>query len=302
MSTLNYHHLRLFQAVAREGNLTRASKHLCLTPQTVSTQIRSLEEALGETLFERIGRRLVITDVGRVVLQYADEIFGIGQELEETLRGRTAERPLRLVVGVANVLPKLIVHRLVEPALKVGPSVRIVCREGTPEQLLGELATQRLDVVLSDGPIPRGTSIRAYNHHLGECGVTLMAEPDLARRLRRGFPRSLDGEPVLLPTGDAVLRAELDAWFRDHGVHPVVAGEFEDSALLKSFGQAGVGFFAIPSVVADEVARQYDVKPIGVADELSENFYAISVERRLRHPGVMAISSAARSELFADSA
>ncbi len=300
MGPLNYHHLRLFQAVAREGNLTRASGHLHLTPQTVSTQIRDFEESIGEKLFDRKGRRLLLTDLGRVVLQYADEIFSVGQELQETLRGQGTERPLRLIVGVANVLPKLIVHRLIEPALEVGRSVRIVCREGTPEELFADLSVHRLDVVLSDGPIPQRMSVRAYNHHLGACGVTFMARPELARRLRGGFPGSLDGVPVLLPTGDAALRNELDSWFRGHDVRPVVVGEFEDSALLKAFGQAGVGFFAIPSVIADEVARQYNVRPVGRPEELKENFYAISAERRLRHPGVVAICNAARSELFAD--
>ena len=298
METLNYHHLRLFWAVAHEGNLTRASKKLHLAPQTVSTQIRDFETALGEQLFRRSGRRMLLTDVGHVALRYADEIFSLGQEFREALRGQPTGRPLRLVVGVADVMPKLVAHRLIEPALLLEEPVRIVCREGTPEKLLADLAIHGLDVVLSDAPIPPGMNVRAYNHQLGRCGVTFMAQPDLARRLRKGFPRSLEGAPVLLPSEDTVLRRELDEWFDERGVRPVIAGEFEDSALLKVFGQAGAGFFAVPTVIEDEVARQYEVQAIGATEDVSERFYAISVERRIRHPAVMAICEAARSELF----
>jgi len=298
MESFNYHHLRLFWAVAHEGNLTRASKKLHLAPQTVSTQIRDFEATLGEKLFRRSGRRMVLTDVGHVALRYADEIFSLGQELREALRGQPTGRPLRLVVGVADVMPKLVAHRLIEPALLLEEPVRIVCREGTPEKLLADLSIHGLDVVLSDAPIPPGMNVRAYNHQLGRCGVTFMAQRDLARRLRKGFPRSLEGAPVLLPNEDTVLRRELDEWFDERGVRPVIAGEFEDSALLKVFGQAGAGFFAVPTVIAKEVVRQYEVQPIGATDDVSERFYAISVERRVRHPAVAAICEAARSELF----
>ena len=253
MENLNYHHLRLFWAVAREGNLTRASVKLHLTPQTVSTQIRDFETALGEKLFRRSGRRMPLTDVGHVALRYADEIFSVGQEFMETLRGQPTGRPLRLVVGVADVLPKLVARRLIEPALHLDDAVRIVCREGTPEKLLADLAIHGLDVVLSDGPIPPGVRVRAYNHQLGRCGITFMARADLASRLREGFPRSLDGAPVLLPGEDAVLRRELEGWFNACGVRPVIVGEFEDSALLKVFGQAGVGFFSVPTMIEKEV-------------------------------------------------
>lgn len=299
MESLNYHHLRLFRAVAREGNLTRASGLLFLTPQTVSTQIRDLEAAMGEKLFTRAGRSMVLTDIGRVVLGYADEIFSVGEELQEALRGQSTERPLRLIVGVANALPKLIVHRVVEPALQIDRTVRIVCQEGQPVDLLAQLAIHHVDVVLSDAPIPARSGVRAYNHHLGSCGVTFMARQPVAKRLKRRFPESLDGEPILLPTRDSVLRGELDAWFRKNDIHPVIAGEFDDSALLKAFGQAGVGAFAIPTVVEDEVARQYHVKSFGQPEGVTENFYAISAERRLRHPGIVAICEAARAELFA---
>lgn len=299
MGTLNFHHLRLFQAVAREGNLTRASRQLHLTPQTVSTQIRDLEAALGERLFRRDGRRLVLTDAGQIALRYANEIFSLGQEFQETLRGQPTGRPPRILVGVADVLPKLIVHRLIEPALRLDEPIHLVCHEGSPTDLLAALAVHRLDVVLSDSPIPPTVKVRAYNHLLGTCGITFMAHPKLAKRLRRRFPESLDGAPVLLPIDPAVLRGLLDGWFESSGVRPVIVGEFEDSALLKSFGQAGEGFFAIPTVMEEEVARQYEVEPIGRTEDIIESFYAISVERRVRRAAVVAICEAARFELFA---
>lgn len=299
MGHLNYHHLRLFWAVAHEGNLTRASEKLHLTPQTVSTQICDFEEALGEKLFQRAGRRLVLTDVGHVAVKYADEIFSVGREFLETLRGQPTGRPLRLMVGIADVMPKLVAHRLIKPALQLERPVRIVCREGTPEKLLAELAIHGLDVVLSDAPIPQGVSVRAYNHLLGKCGVTFVARAELASHLRRGFPKSFDQAPALLPSENTVLRGGLDQWFDQQGIRPVVVGEFEDSALLKVFGQEGTGFFAVPSVIVDKVAQQYGVEPIGETDEVEERFYAISVERRVRHPAVVAVCDAARSEIFA---
>ena len=299
METLNYHHLKLFWAVAREGNLTRASATLHLTPQTVSGQIRVLEAALGEELFLRSGRRLILTDIGRVVLRYADDIFSTGQELLETLRGQPTGRPLRLTVGVADVVPKLVAYRLIEPALHLPEPVRVVCREGTPESLLAELAVHRLDVVLSDGPIPPTSRVKAYNHQLGSCGVTFMARADRAAGLVGRFPGCLDGAPVLLPSGHAALRLALDGWFDRSGIRPVIAGVFDDSALLKVFGQAGAGVFAVPTVIKEEVMRQYQVVPIGATDEVPERFYAISAERRVSHPAVVAICEAARSELFA---
>ncbi len=298
MESLNYHHLKLFQAVASTGHLTRASASLHLTPQTVSTQIRSLEAALGEPLFHRTGRRLVLSEAGRVALQYADEIFSLGRELQETLRGLPTGNPLRTLVGVTDALPKLIVHQLVEPALQISEPIQIVCHEGSPSELIADLAVHRLDVVLSDSPMPTSIKVKAYNHLLGSCGISFMARSDLAKRLRGGFPQSLHGAPVLLPTEAAFVRRELDEWFLTLGVRPKMVGEFEDSALLKSFGQAGEGFFAIPSVIEREVARQYEVEKIGTTEDVKESFYAISAERRVRHPAVVAICDTARSKLF----
>ena len=298
MEQLNYHHLRLFQAVAREGNLTRASARLHLTPQTVSSQIRVMERSLGEALFRRSGRRMLLTKAGAVALSFADEIFTLGQELQETLRGQPTDRPLRLLVGSPEGMPKLIVHRLLEPAMHLEEPVQIVCHERNPTELLADLAVHRLDVVLADCPIPPSAKVRAYNHLLGSCGTCFMARPALAARLRDGFPGSLNGAPVLLPTGDAILRRNLDHWFESKHLRPRIVGEFEDSALLKSFGQAGEGFFAVPSVVETEVARQYQVETLGRTDEILESYYAISVERRVRHAAVAAICESARTSLF----
>jgi LysR family transcriptional activator of nhaA len=295
---LNYHHLLYFWMVAREGNLTRASRELHLTPQTVSAQIRALEESLGERLFDRPGRRLVLTETGRLAYGYAEEIFGLGRELRDALRGRVTGRPVELVVGVVDVLPKLVAHQLIRPALEMGEPVRIVCREASAPDLLAQLAVHRLDVVLSDTPIPPGMSLRAFNHLLGECGVTFFAARELAAKLRRRFPASLDDVPVLLPTEDSVLRRSLDQWFDSRGIRPRAVAEFQDSALLKVFGQAGLGVFCAPAVLETAVRRQYGVRVVGRTDEVVERFYAISGERRIRHPAVAALCDTARTELF----
>ena len=299
MYRLNYQHLRYFWAVSRHGNLTRASAELHLTPQTVSSQIHDLEDGLGEKLFARQGRRLVLTDIGHMVFRYADEIFSLGRELQDAVRGLPAGRPMHLVVGVADVLPKLIAHRLIDPALRMEEPVQVICHQAASERLLAELAIHGLDVVLSDAPIPPAVKIRAYNHLLGECGITFMASGKLASGLRKGFPESLDGAPLLVPVRGTAVRQQLDTWFSTRSIRPAIVGEFEDSALLKVFGQAGMGFFAIPSVVEDEVRAQYDVEPIGTVHEIVERFYAISVERKVQHPAVAAICDAARGDLFA---
>ena len=299
MDWLNYHHLLYFWTVAREGSVARAGERLRLAQPTISGQIRALERSLGQKLFARAGRGLVLTEFGRMVYRHADEIFAIGRELTEAVKGRPAGRPIRFVVGVADVLPKVVAYRLLEPALRIREPLRIVCREDKPEPLLARLALHELDIVLSDAPAPPGVKIRSFNHLLGECGVTFLAAPSLAEKTRRRFPRSLDGAPVLLPIEGTALRRSLDEWFDRSGVMPLVAGEFDDSALAKAFGQAGVGIFAVPSVVESEVRRQYAVRTVGRTDEIRERFYAISVERRLKHPAVVAISEAARHETFA---
>jgi len=297
MEWLNYHHLLYFWLAAREGGVTRASEELRLAQSTVSAQIRALEHALDEKLFRREGRRLALTDVGRVVYRYADEIFALGRELQDTVRDRPTGRPLRLHVGVTDVVPKLVAHRLLAPVLAGEAPVRITCTEGKAEQLLADLAVHRLDLVIADAPVGPGMRVRAFNHALGESAVAFFATPALAARHRRGFPRSLDGAPLLLPTDNTAVRRALDHWFEAEGIRPAIVSEFEDSALLKVFGQHGAGLFPAPAGFAREVCRQYAVREVGRVDSVRERFWAISVERRLKHPAVVAISEAARTVL-----
>ena len=299
MDWLNYHHLRYFWAVAREGGVTRASRRLHISQPTVSAQIRELEQALGEALFAKKGRTLELTEVGRLVYRYADEIFGLGRELLDAVKGGVPGRTPLLRVGIDNVVPKVIAYRLLEPALKLDTPLHVVCHEDKPERLMAALAVHELDIVLTDAPVGTGLSVRAYNHLLGECAVTVFGQESLARAHRAHFPRSLDGAPLLLPTEGTALRRSLDAWFEAQSIRPRVVGEFEDSALLKVFGEAGRGLFAAPSATEAEVRRQYRVHRVGTIDAVKERFYAISVERKLKHPAVVAISEAARAKLFA---
>ena len=298
MDWLNYHHLLYFWLVVREGGVARAAARLRLSPPTVSGQVRALESALGEKLFERRGRHLVPTDMGRLVYRYADEIFSLGGELVDTVKGRPTGRPVRLVVGVADAVSKLIAYRLLQPALQLPEPVRIVCREDRPERLLAELSVHGLDLVLSDAPVGPAVNVRAFNHLLGECGVGFFAAPKLAQRLSGRFPESLHGVPMLLPTETTALRRALDQWFEAQGIRPQVVSEFEDSALLKVFGQQGLGVFPAPSAIEAEVRRQYGVRLVGTTTAVRERFYAISVERRLKNPAVVAICDAARATLF----
>jgi LysR family transcriptional activator of nhaA len=298
MEWLNYHHLLYFWTVVHEGSVARAAEQLRLAQPTVSGQIRVLEEALGEKLFTRSGRALVPTEVGRTVYRYADEIFSLGRELMDTLRDRPTGRPVRLVVGVADAVSKLIAYRLLEPALALDEPVHVVCREDKPERLLADLAVHGVDLVLSDSPVPPTVRVRAFGHLLGECGTTVFAAPKQAAALRRSFPSSLAGAPFLMPADGTALRRALDAWLEAHGVRVSVVGEFDDSALMKTFGQAGIGAFAAPSVIEREVQAQYGVRVVGRLEAVRERFYAISVERRIKHPAVAAISEQARTRLF----
>jgi len=291
---LNYHHLLYFYTVAREGSVTRASKVLRLAQPTLSGQIRKLEASLDEKLFVREGRNLALTDVGQVVYRYADEIFSLGGEMMDTLRGRPTNRPAKLIVGIADVVPKLVCHRLLRTALELEDPVQLVLREGKTHELMAALALQEYDVVLTDAPLGPPVRVKAFNHSLGGCGVGFFAEPGLARRHRRGFPKSLDGAPMLLPTVNTALRHSLDAWFDALDVRPSVVGDIEDTALMKVFGQHGSGIFAAPIVVADEIRKMHGVQLVGRTDEVREEFYAITVERRITHPAVAAIAEAAR--------
>lgn len=302
MQWLNYHHLLYFWVVAREGGLVPAGKVLRLSHSTLSAQIHALEDQLGEKLFEKSGRKLALTELGRVALSYADEIFGLGREMVEVVKGKAPGKVLRLGVGVVDVVPKLVVRRLLEPALTLALPVRIVCREDRYDRLLADLALHELDIVISDAPVPAGSHVRAYNHLLGETSITFFGTSSLVRAVKREFPRSLHGAPMLLPLPGSPLRRALDQWFQRQGVQPRVVAEFEDSALLKVFGGDGLGIFAAPSVVEREVSAQYGVAAIGHTNAVRERFYAISGERRLQNPAVVAISDAARQQLFARSA
>ena len=297
MEWLNYHHLLYFWTVARFGSVSRASAELRLTQATVSAQLKSLEKSLGEELFRKSGRHLALTETGKLAFRYADEIFSLGQEMLGTLKGRSEGRLARVTVGVTDVLPKLVVYQLVEPALKLKESYRIICREGTNEELLPALALHDIDVVLTDAPLDPGSNVKAFNHLLGECGSTLFGAPKLTETYRRGFPKCLDGAPFLLPTRNTTARRSLDQWFEAQRIAPLIVAEFEDSALLKVFGQHGLGLFFAPTVIARDVQRQYDVKVIGQVETMRERFFAISLDRKLKHPAVVAISEAAKLKL-----
>jgi LysR family transcriptional activator of nhaA len=299
MEWLNYHHLLYFWLVAKEGSIARASVELRLAQPTISGQIRQLEEVLGDKLFTRKGRYLVLTELGQLVFRYADEIFSIGRELMDAVKGRPTRRPLQLVVGIVDVLPKGIVRLLLEPARKLAPPVRLVCREDRPlDEFLAELSTYAVDVVLADTPVAPGARVRAFSHLLGECGTSFLAHGRLARERRRGFPKSLDGAPLLLPGAKSTVRRALDQWIYAQDVRPAIVGEFDDPALMNLFAEDGVGIIAAPSVLEDELRRRFQVEVIGRAAALRQRFYAISVERKLRHPAVIAITESARRDLF----
>ncbi|MFO0879506.1 MAG: transcriptional activator NhaR [Gemmataceae bacterium] len=298
MDWLNYHHLLYFWVVAREGSITRACEQLKLAQPTISAQLQALERALGERLFERAGRGLALTETGRVVFTYADEIFKLGQEMVHAVQGETSDRPMRLVVGIADVLPKLIVYRLLQAVLHLERPVRIVCREGKTTRLLADLSAHNLDVVLSDTPTSPLIKVKAFNHLLGECGLSFFGTPALVERYGQDFPRSLEHAPFLIPTEDTSARRLLEHWLRSHKVVVDVRGEFEDSALIKSFGAAGEGLFVMPTVIEREVCKQYGVEVIGRAEELVMRFYAITPDRRIKHPAVHALTTSAKRELF----
>jgi LysR family transcriptional regulator, transcriptional activator of nhaA len=298
LSWLNYHHLLYFWLVAREGGLKPAAAVLRVSHSTVSAQIHALERALGETLFARQGRRLVLTDMGRLVYRYAGEIFNLGQELIDATKDRASGRPLRLEVGVADAVPKQVVHRLLAPARALATPLRIVCREGGQDRLLADLSVHALDVVLTEAPVPAGSPVRAISHPLGESGVTFLATPRLVARLRGPLPGALDQAPLLLPTDNTSLRRGIDEWLHRHHVRPQVLGEFEDAALLQEFGADGMGVFPVPTVVEREVRRLYPVRVLGRTAAVKERFFALSMARRLEHPAVAAIARSARSALF----
>jgi len=298
MAALNYRHLYYFWVVAKAGGVARAAERLHLTPQSISGQLRLLEESLGGALFRRAGRRLELTDAGRVALAYAEEIFPRGDELQAVLTHQRGV-PKLLRVGIADVVPKSIVFALLKPVLALPEPMRIVCREWRLRDLLAELAVQRLDVVIADAPMPREMEVRAFSHLLGTCGVSFFAAPAIARGYKARFPRALDGVPMLLPGDDAAVRPRLMQWFAARQVRPRIVGEFDDRALMHDFGQAGIGVFPAPTPLSRHLEARYGVVAVGKTDEVPEEFYAISVERRLTAPAVLAMRKAGKESLFA---
>lgn len=298
MDWLNYHHLFYFWTVAREGSIKAACQRLLLSAPTISTQIRELEEALGEKLFDRSGRSLTLTEAGQTAFRYADEIFSLGREFVDAIKGKATDTSIRVSIGINDVIPKTIAYRLIEPAFGLPGPVQVECIEGTPSQLLPPLAIHELDVVLSDAPVSPEIRVRAYSHLLGESSITIFAAPQLAKRLRKGFPKSLDGAPVLLPFPGSALRIAMEKWFESIHVRPQIVAQFEDIALLMVCGKNGHGFFGVHNVIEKEIARVYQVKIVGEVPQSSTQFYAISVERKLKNPAVVAITEAARTRLF----
>lgn len=299
MDDLNYHHLRYFHAVATEGSVAAAAEKLFVAQPTISGQVKALERSIGEPLFRRVGRNLELTEIGHLVYGYAEEIFATGRELIDTLAGHGGTRGIRLRVGAGMVVPKLVVFRLLRPALDLPEPVELVCEEGSLPDLLARLSIHQLDIVLSDAPLGQEYNVRAFNHLLGESSMTLFAPAAQARRLRSRFPEALDGTPMLLPLAGTSVRRAVDAWLDAQGVSPRVIGQFADSALIKVFGQNGAGAFFAPTAIADEVSTQFHCRPVAEIDQISERYYAISIERRLKHPAVVAVSDRARNDLFA---
>jgi LysR family transcriptional activator of nhaA len=298
MTNLNLKHLRYFWAVARNGSIARASEVLHLTPQTISGQLRELEEQCNAKLFKKAGRNLVLTDTGRLVFNYADEIFRLSNELQDVLAGRSPGSQLTLNVGIAMVVPKLMAYRILEPVLRFEEQILLVCNEATFVDLLADLSVHKLDLVLADSPLSPALNIRAYSHLLGESGISFFAREPEAEQYRAQFPRCLDGAPMLMPTSSSSLRRALELWFEKIEVKPCVVAEFEDRALMKAFGEAAAGIFTSPTAVERDVLNKYSVSVIGRTDQVKERFYAISAERKIKHPAISAITESARLDLF----
>jgi LysR family transcriptional activator of nhaA len=300
MPRLNYRHLRYFQAVAREGGVTAAAKVLHVSQPSVSAQIRSLEQALGYRLFNRSGRSMTLTPEGRVVLEYANEIFRLGTELEDVLVGRLSGSSLRLAVGLSASIPNLVAFHMLGPVFGLDEPVRLLIWERRTDQLLAELATHDLDLVLADMPIPPNVSVRAFSHPLGSSPVDVFGPPLLVHRVRDDFPRSLDGAPFVFPSEGYALRRSLEDWFRQNDIHPRIVAEVEDNDLINVLAEAGAGLFAAPSIIADDIRVRYAVERVGRAVGMKEEYYAITSERRIEHPAVVAITEEARLELSAE--
>ncbi len=299
MEWLNYHHLRYFWTVAKEGSLRRAAESLRVSQPSISAQIHSLQRAVGENLFRRNGRHLALTETGRMVFGYAEEIFSLGDELLSALKGMPASRGLKLNVGITDSVPKLVARAILRPVFDPAARVHVVCREGMVEDLLAQLATLRLDIVLADEPASTSLKFKTFNHLLGTSGVSFWAAPALARRLRQGFPKSLNGAPALLPTQNSNLRRSLEKWFREIGIHPRIVGEFEDTAMRTVVAADGLGFVPVPAILGRQALTRYQLQLVGTTEKCTDQFYAITGERRLTHPGVVLITAKAPMSTFA---
>ncbi len=297
MEFLNYHHLRYFWVVAKEGGLRKAAEKLHVSQPTISVQIAALEGVLNEKLFRRGGRALTLTEAGHRVLSYAEEIFSLGQELLDAARQQPSARPLRVHIGITDSLPKLVSYQIIKPIFKLEQPIQAVCREGKAADLLGQLAAHRLDIVLADEPAPSSLPIKVFNHLLGECGLSFCAESKLAATLKRKFPKSLNDAPVLLPASNAALRQSLEKWFQAGEIRPRLVAEFDDAALMIVAAVDGLGFFAVPTLVVKEAVARHGFQIIGHTEECRQQFYAISAERKVTHPAVLAITSQARAAL-----
>lgn len=295
---INYKHLHYFWVVATQGSIARAADKLFITPQTISGQLSMLEERIGQPLFDRVGRRLRLTETGRLVLRYADDIFELGKELNDVLRGAPLVGSSEFIVSAASALPKTIVYKVLEPALGISDDISITCKEGPVESILGELAIHEVDMVLTDTPLTSAFSIKAYNHYLGQSTLSFFAAPNVASKLKGEFPACLQDAPMLLPTKQYAIRQLFDKWCTDNNIFPLVRGQYDDSALMKSFGKAGFGVFFMPTIIEDEVKTNFGLEVIGRSDNLKQKFYAISAERKVTHPAVAAICNTARDIIF----
>jgi LysR family transcriptional regulator, transcriptional activator of nhaA len=298
MHSLNYKHLRYFWMVAKTGSIAKAAKQLHLTPQSISGQLTEFASVLGVELFRRVGRNLEITESGRQVLSYAEEIFSIGDELLGAIHNQREKKAIPFTVGIADSVSKSVAYRLLEPALYLAEPVRLICREGRLVALLSELSVHHLDMIIADRPMPANLNVLGFNHLLGESGLTVFGAAAVVKQLRGDFPQCLNNAPFLMPGDDTATRAKLEGWFKKNNIYPSITGEFDDSALMKAFGQAGAGLFAAPSTNATHIKMQYNVKLVGHIKELTEQLFVISTERKLTHPAVVAISEKGRTDVF----
>jgi LysR family transcriptional activator of nhaA len=298
VATLNFKHLRYYWMVAKTGSIAKAAEQLHLTAHAVSGQINEFEQTLGVELFRKAGRNIELTDAGRRILNYADTIFNTGDQLLDELREQITSRRRTLRIGIADAVPKVVAYRLIQPALNIDQAIRINCREGRLDLLLGELALHKLDVIIADRPMSPGSNVRAYNHLLGECGLTVFATSSLARQHKGQFPQKLDHAPFLIPGEDVAIQARLLRWFEEHQLRPTIVGEFDDGALMKAFGSAGAGFFVAPTAMQKDICLQHSVVAVGDIPTIVEQIYVITTERRLSDPAIIAMSQTAKNDIF----